>query len=208
MEFAEIYMSLNRGGVAVGGDAQASGHEGEIELFDWGWGLSLEEQSPEAGTEAEAQGTLVAFSKPVDRASVPMMSILQSGEVCSQATLTMRQRTKKPVTIKMILKNVRLTHYDLEVECDDNEVTLSEDWKMSYETVDIQYVSALAARAPGANAIKSFHLPKGRGGDQAAPPRPPKEVSSDLLSMPEPSIDKGDVVKIVEDYLKKAKLIK
>lgn len=210
MEFAEIYMNLSRGGTSVGGDAQAQGHEGEIELFDWGWGLALEEQSPQPGSEAEAQGTLVAFSKPVDSASVPMMSILQSGEVCSQAVLTMRQRTEKPVTIKMVLKNVRLTSYDLEVECDDNEVTLSEDWKMSYETVDIQYVSAMAAKVPGGNAMKSFHLPKGRGGDQAAPQRPPKEVSADLLqaSSGTHSMDKADVVKIVEEYLKKAKLLK
>src|SRR5690606_15733529 len=115
---------------------------------------------------------------PVDRASVPMMNILQSGEVCSQAVLTMRQRTKKPVTIKMILKNVRLTHYDLEVECGDNEVTLSEDWKMSYETLDIQYSSAMVARGSGANAAKSFHLPKSRAAGDA-PQMPPREPSKD-----------------------------
>lgn len=213
MEFAEIYLDLRRGGSKVEGGSLAKDYEGHIELFDWSWGLRLDNLSPSGkSSERQAKGNMVAISKPVDRASTAMLSLLQSGETCDMATLTLTQRTQKAVVLKVILKNVRLMSYDLEVECADLEVVLSEEWELAYDKVEVRYMSAatLGAAKSGVSSsggLRTFSLDTPPGAEQDEPVRSPK-VSAIASDSGDSGLSKDEVSKLIQEQLKSAKLTK
>lgn len=213
MEFAEIYLELRRGGgVKVGGGAVAKDYEGHIELFDWSWGLTLDNLSPsDKADERQAKGNMVAISKPVDVATTAMLSLLQSGETCDSAILTMTQRTQKSVVLKVMLKNVRLMSYDLEVECGDMEVVLSEEWELSYDKVEIRYMSAATlglARSgvSGSGGVRTFMMDTPPGVEQAEPVRAARVsgIDDDAASSGS-GMGKDELIKIIDEQIKKAK---
>ncbi len=207
MEFAEIYLELRRaGGVKVGGGAVAQDYEGQIELFDWSWGIGLGDLSPDGKSEErQAKGNMVAISKPVDRATTAMLTLLQSGETCDSAVLTMTQRTEKAVVMKVMLKNVRLMSYDLEVECGDLEVVLSEEWELSYDKVEIRYSSA----ATGQGGMRTFMMETPPGVTQDEPVRSPRVSGIDSDSADTGGgMSKDEIIKLIEEQLKKNKLIR
>lgn len=214
MEFAEIYLELRRGGgVKVGGGAVAKDYEGHIELFDWSWGIGLGDLSPDGKSEErQAKGNMVAISKPVDRATTAMLTLLQSGETCDSAVLTMTQRSEKAVVMKVMLKNVRLMSYDLEVECGDLEVVLSEEWELSYDKVEIRYMSAASIQGAksgtsGQGGVRTFMMETPPGVTQDEPVRSPRVsgIDSDPVSA---GMSKEEVLKLIEEQLKKNKLIR
>ncbi|RZL10505.1 MAG: hypothetical protein EOP40_06170 [Rubrivivax sp.] len=206
MEFAEIYLELRRaGGVKVGGGAVAQDYEGSIELFDWSWGIGLGDLSPDGKSEErQAKCNMVAISKPVDRATTALLTLLQSGETCDSAVLTMTQRSEKPVVMKVMLKNVRLMSYDLEVECADLEVVLSEEWEMSYDRVEIRYSSA----AGGQGGMRTFMMETPPGITQDEPVRSPRVSGIDSDDTGGGGMGKDEIIKLIEEQLKKNKLIR
>jgi type VI protein secretion system component Hcp len=203
MEFAEIYLELRRaGGVKVGGSAVAQDYEGHIELFDWSWGIGLGDLSPDGKSEErQAKCNMVAISKPVDRATTALLTLLQSGETCDSAVLTMTQRSEKPVVMKVMLKNVRLMSYDLEVECADLEVVLSEEWEMSYDRVEIRYSSAASG-----GGMRTFMMETPPGVTQDEPVRSPRVSGVDSSDDAGGGMGKDEIIKLIEEQLKKHKL--
>lgn len=194
MEFAEVYLALG----AVAGNSQAEGHKGEIELFDWKWGLKMADKSPDArSADRQAEGRRLSISKAVDVASVPMMALLKSGATCGTTTLTIRQRTEKAVELKVILKSVRLMSCDLNVQCGDMEVVLDEDWSLSYDEVEVRYKSD-----HGNKGQKIFALKMPPGIEQEEPAQLTAADSDSSLSE-QLGLTKDDVIKIIEEYLKK-----
>ncbi len=200
MEFAEIYLDLRRGGAKVEGGSVAKDYEGHIELFDWSWGISLGDVSPDGKSdERQAKCNMIAISKPVDRASTALLSILQSGETCDSAVLTMTQRSQKAIVMKFMLKNVRIMSYDLEVETSDKEVVLSEDWELAYDKVEIRYMS-VAAGQRGQGGTRTFMMETPPGVTQDEPVRSARVSGIDSDTN---SIDEDDVIKLIEERLKK-----
>lgn len=206
MEFAEVYLELRRGGgVQIGGDARADAHQGQIELFDWRWGLELGSQSPTGKDEdRQAEGRMVSVSKAVDRASVPMMNLLKSGELCDKAIITVKQRTDKQVLLKMVLEKVRLKSCKLKVDCGDNEVVLDEDWDMSYEKLDVHYQNMSA----DGGGRKTFGLTMPANSKQTEPAKlsAPNSDGTTSTSLSDEWMSKKDVLAIIEQYVKDKKI--
>ena len=193
MEYAEVYLALT----GVEGDARADEHKGEIELFDWAWGMEMADRSPTGKDEdRQAEGKMLEISKAVDKASVPMMNLLKNGTTSARATLTIRQRMQKAVELKLALTGVRVMSCKLNVKTDDMEVVLDEDWTLTYEKIEVLYKSD-----HGNKGQKAFSLVTPPGVEQSEPAR---------LSSPdtgsgedEPCFSKQDIIDIIEEYLKK-----
>ncbi|GEM_PF-6257959 len=194
MEYAEVYLALS----GVAGDSQAEGHKGEIELFDWAWGMELADQSPTGKNEdRQAEGKMLEISKAVDRASVPMMNLLKSGATSAKATLTIRQRMQKEIELKLALSSVRLMSCKLNVKTDDREVVLDEDWTLTYDKIEVLYKSD-----HGNKGQKVFSLITPPGIEQSEPARL-SSVDSGAGEDDEPRFTKQDIIDIIEEYLKK-----
>lgn len=201
MEFAEVYLALalKDGSSLQGGNSQSEGHKGEIELFDWRWGLKMADKSPDArSSDRQAEGNRLTISKAVDGATVPMMSLLKSGETCSKATLTIKQRTEKEVELQVILKSVRLMSFDLNVQCGDMEVVLDEDWSLSYDEVEVRYKSE-----HGNKGQKVFALKMPPGIEQEEPAKLTASDSDGPALGKEHNLTKQEVIEIIAEYLKK-----
>ena len=60
MEYAEVYLALT----GVEGDARADEHKGEIELFDWAWGMEMADRSPTGKDEdRQAEGKMLEIAE-------------------------------------------------------------------------------------------------------------------------------------------------
>lgn len=144
MDSSEVYLDLRGpGGVKVEGDVAASGYEQQIALYDWDWGVSLEEVSAKGNVqETQTKSKEFSLSKVVDAASMTMMSYLHSGEVCEKAIITLAQRLEKNIMLRLILRNVRLMSCDLRVDSDGQEVVMEEEWTLSFQEIEVMYKGA------------------------------------------------------------------
>ena len=217
MQYAEIFLDLSSAGIE--GDAEAQHYEKQIELFDWAWGASLEEAAGDGGADSTSQavGMAISFCKPVDGATTAMLSHLEKATRIPSAVLTLVQRTKQNLMVRVDLKGVVLDSYDLEVDSDDSEVSLSEVWSMSYEEVSIQYKGRLDAgdvrgKAPSLGGSK-FTLTTPRQTEMQKADLGEKmdgagrgRLASAREGKPEAApLDKQEVFKLIEEYLKKNK---
>lgn len=206
MEFAEVFLKLTGPRGVVEGNCQDEKHKNEIALFDWGWGLRLEDLPSDSQAEADrsATGDTVRISKAVDVASTSMMTLLNSGETCPEAVLVLKQSTEKAVELKLVLKGVRIESYKLKVECSELEVELSEDWILAYDEVKVQYSSP--ARAGGASSFMLKIPPGAKQQDPVQMESATKPSASTSSSSSAGGLSKDDVTKLIEEHLKKLKL--
>lgn len=175
MPVAELYMSLKGQGGPVKGDCEAEGYEGQIQLFDWTLAVDVDSDNPQS-KKAQAQPTMFMFSKYFDRASTPMMNALRSGEVFPEARITLVHRIDLGMTILVILRNVRVSGYNLGVKS-GKSVDMDEDWVLDYTEVEIQYV----ARDGG--GAKVFRMEKRPSTDAKLPFRnPPKTEAEEAIA--------------------------
>lgn len=176
MEFAEIYLDLQYGGARIEGSSQVESYKNHIELFDWSWGIVLGDVSPTAqSSERQAQGNMVSIKKPLDKATTAMLKLLQNGETCTSGTLLMVQQGERPVEMKIMLRNVRVMSYDLDVETADREVELTEKWMLGYDKVEISYKGGSTAGVRGF----TMDCPPGVKQDAPATLTPPNNESEE-----------------------------
>jgi type VI protein secretion system component Hcp len=168
MEFAQIYLRLrDDSGALVAGDVQTKGHEGDIHLNKWGWGFKMEpEDGKSAPPESYFKASLVGLTKPVDAASLKLINLFHAGICCKEAVLYMKQSMDEVVSVKMSLQHVTLMAYDLDVTDDGNEVALSENWTLRFDSLKIEYTQ------PGPNNRRithTFEAPSGMTVDGSPP---------------------------------------
>ena len=159
MEFAEIFLDIPD----IKGDAQHVGFTQQIELFDWSWGVDLSEAVADAqsGSQQQAVGKCVAVSKAVDSASTAMLGKMETGDVISKVTLTLAQTSQKKVLVKVELFKVQLMSCKLNVESNDEEVFLDEDWTMTYDEMKVTYQNSAIKGGGGAGAsIFELKIPR------------------------------------------------
>jgi len=139
METAEIYFDLSN--VSISGDATAEGYEGQIELRDWAWGMSLDEAPGTDATEApQVKAGGISIHKNTDSSTTPMLRYLEDGKVIPKAAITLVHRADDSVVLRFEFENIILDSYDLEVDgSDDAAVELSDTWTFTYEKVTIRY---------------------------------------------------------------------
>jgi type VI protein secretion system component Hcp len=222
MEHAEIYLDLKS--VGIQGDALAEHYEGQIELWDWRWGLDLDQVNNDS--PPHGKGTEIVITKPVDRATTAMLKYLERGPAIPKATLVLVQRTETNLMVRLELEGVELTSYKLKVDSKDKEVELSEDWSLSYHKIKVQYkgraekgsdvrgkVSSLSTLDFTLNVPKNADMktpePLSLGEtkvDMADYKDDVTDVVNDVLSKQKPQFTKDDVHKMIDEYVKKNKI--
>lgn len=212
MEYAEIYMDLSS--AKIDGDAQAEHYVGQIELIDWAWGMSLEEapsNDAAVGTK-QAVGEGITIKKPVDGASTGMLTYLESGELITKAALVLVQRTEQNLMVRLEFKNMVLMSCKLNVDSDDKEVKLSENWTFKYDEISIQYkgrsgASDVRGKTPQLASPK-FTLvnPRSKKEPTYADLEEKSESSAPTTSTPRAAkLDKDEVFKLIAEYNKNPK---
>lgn len=177
---AKLYMRLTApGDVAIKGECEIEGHEGEIEIDDWRWnlGTSSENGDPEPST--------LAFGKLMCRATPAMLKALASlneGQadplkaVISLADHGQLGSTGKPLfEMTMTLERVTVLEYTVRLRTEEAGASVEEDWVFNYETMRIDYRSAYH---PGTSTV-TFLRPPGASTDA-------------------PSRERGQLVKLME----------
>jgi type VI protein secretion system component Hcp len=134
-------MDLRRAGnEPVKGDAQVAGFEGQVELWDWSWGAQLASATKGPGVETRnIEANSIAICKSHDRATTPMLSLLQSGETCDKAVLYLGQTLGRSQQVTITLKGVRLMAVKFNLVNDDKEVYVDEDWTVEYDELSITH---------------------------------------------------------------------
>lgn len=103
----DMFLKLN----GIEGESNDSVHTKEIDVLAWSWGGSA--PASISGTQlvaGAAQNTDLAITKYVDKATPSLMLRMVTGNVISDATLTVRKAGTTPVEyIKIVLTNVLVT---------------------------------------------------------------------------------------------------
>jgi type VI secretion system secreted protein Hcp len=208
MEYAEIYLDLLSGGVE--GNAEASGYEKMIEIYDWAWGMALEEASA-TGTggsgEKQTVGKGISISKHVDGATTSMLRKLEDGTRIPTASLILVDRGEVGLMVRFDFKQVLLMSYDLEVDGDDDQVELTESWTFNYEEVAIQYKPRPKAGKTTAAGTQKFILRNewsGKFDAVAVEDKKSATVKGDISKMSEKELSKL-VSQLVAEQLSKIK---
>jgi type VI protein secretion system component Hcp len=186
VQHAEIYLDLSSANIF--GEAEAVNYEHQIELMDWKWGLGLDavnNDNPPHGV-----GKKITIKKPLDKASTALLKHLECGPVIPKGTLVLVQRDETNMMVRLELEGITFTSYKINVESDDNEVSLSEDWELSYTKIKVQY----KGRSDKGNDVR------GKVGSLSTidftleVPKNASMESSESLSAGEPGVD-GEVIK-------------
>lgn len=199
MEFAEIFLDI----ADIKGDAQHVGFTQQIELFDWSWGVDLSEAVGDAKSSSQQQavGKCVAVSKAVDSASTGMLAKMETGDVIAKVTLTLAQTSEKKILVKVELFKVQLMSCKLNVESNDEEVFLDEDWTMSYDSMKVTYQNSALKGSGGSSGASIFELQIPRNTEMELPVRNEKPDTKDE----EFCFTKDDIFKLFEEFMKKHK---
>jgi type VI secretion system secreted protein Hcp len=200
MNGAEIYLELlQKANSPVKGDVVANSYQDQIALYDWTWGLSLNEAEPDSARNASIDSKEFGISKAVDSASTAMMSLMNSGDVCEKATITMVQRTQQSVMLRLVMKKVRLMSMELALKSEDSEVEMTEDWTLQFDEIEVLHKGAR----------QNLNV-KGKVADTALQTTAFKlnvAAGSKFQPLPEKSdsLDSRDIERMIKDQLSKSK---
>ena len=96
----------------VEGESTDSRHKGEIEIESWSWGVTQSTSGAGGSRAGKPCVSPMSFSKPVDKATPPLMANAVSGMVIPKAILIGRKAGKdQQEYLKLELKNVMVTSY-------------------------------------------------------------------------------------------------
>jgi type VI protein secretion system component Hcp len=224
VEHAEIYLDLTS--VGIHGDAIPEEYKNHIELWDWRWGLDLDVANNDR--PPHGVGTQVVFTKPVDRATTAMLKYLERGPEIPKGALVLVQRTEQNLMVRLEFEGISFTSCKLKVDSNDKEVELSEDWSMSYSMIKVQY----KGRGEKGNDVRGKVQSLGSPSFWLKVPKNAEQKTPEPLSLAEPTIDmadykdevtdivqetlrkqgpqfsKDDILKLIDEYMRKNKLVK
>lgn len=140
MNSSEVYLYLiGPNGSVIEGDVEAKHYEKQIALSTWQWKAALASFSRSDGKVDQVTGGGLTLSKLVDPASITMFKLLETGEACQKATITMLQRTEHSIALRVALHNVRFDKVKLDVSTQEHVAVATEDWVVSFDKIEIFY---------------------------------------------------------------------
>jgi type VI secretion system secreted protein Hcp len=131
-----LHVQTKRAG-KIKGEASASGHEDDIVVASWNWGLSA--GSALGSGKATARRTYKHFTvfKGIDSASTSLMSALATNDEVKEARLAMRKAGDGQVDFfTIILGGARVSAIEIEV---DDSGTPVERVEFAFTKVEVDY---------------------------------------------------------------------
>lgn len=157
----EIFLKIGD----IKGESVAKGHENEINVTSWNWGMTqaagLKSASGAAMGKVQVQD--IAISKLVDKSSPTLMLACCGGKRYPDATLVMRKTGTKPIEyLKIIMRDVMVSSVAVGTSSDQDRV--AENITLGFAEFKVEYTpqnkdgSAGTATAAGWNIVKSVKL--------------------------------------------------
>lgn len=169
---ATIVMKLTGPVGMIEGECVVEGYEKRIVIEDWKWNLNA--------SKDKLKPSQFSLSKLSDRASVPMLKVLQACEVCPTVEVLVEEDAMDShLELKIILTDARILSFKLSGKVDDKGGTLEEDWEFSYEKIKFEY--------------RSY------GSKQAKPKTVPFEIEGDPQGMESPGSVEDKILKLVPE---------
>lgn len=124
----------------VEGESVIDGHEGEIDVLAWSWGMSQSGSMHVGGGGGSGKVNVqdVSITKYVDKASTNLLRTCCNGEHLSEAVLTVRKAGKEPIDyVSITMKPVIIT--SVSTGGSGGEDRLTENVTLNFATVTYSY---------------------------------------------------------------------
>jgi type VI secretion system secreted protein Hcp len=126
----------------VDGDSTARGHENEIEIASWSWGLG-NASNLQSGAGAAAGKVSMQdfhFTMKINKASPTLMKACATGQHFREATLTARKAGEKPVEfLKIKLTEILVSSY--ETDGNTAEDIPMDQMSLNFSKIDFVYTA-------------------------------------------------------------------
>lgn len=124
----------------VDGESVIDGHEGEIDVLAWSWGMTQSGSMHVGGGGGSGKVNVqdISLTKYVDKASTNLMRACCNGEHLSEATLTVRKAGKNPLDyVKIKMSPVLVT--SLSTGGSGGEDRLTENVTLNFAKMEVGY---------------------------------------------------------------------
>jgi type VI secretion system secreted protein Hcp len=139
-----LHVQTKRGG-KVKGEVTTAGHTDDIDVHQWGWGVSTNTAIGSTAATARRSYKHLVITKGVDSASTGLMSALVTNDEVKEAKLSMRKAGGDALDyFVMTLSNARIVNVDIQVGADGRAV---ETVAFAFTKIDIEYAKQQGAGA-------------------------------------------------------------
>jgi len=134
MANATVLMKLQGPLGPIDGESTVEGYERMIVLESWNWKL--------VNKDDKATPTAISFTKMSDRATIPMLKLLQACEDAPSAEVLVEEDSAdSKLELKLTLTNVRFLSLGLSGSVDEHAGAMEEQWTMRADKMRIDYRS-------------------------------------------------------------------
>lgn len=124
----------------VDGESKISGHEDEIDVLSWSWGISQSGSFHSGGGGGSGKADIqdISFTKFVDKASTPLMLKCCKGEHIPEATLTVMKAGGDPIEYVVIVMT-KLLVSSVSTGGSGGDDSLTENVTLNFAEVEAKY---------------------------------------------------------------------
>ncbi len=144
----------------IKGESQAAGHEEEIDVLSWSWGVTrpLTGETGSTRTRANAQVIDLSISKVLGKATPKLVEACVNGTVLQEATLVIERLIQggNVKVFEIVLSNVLITADNLA-----GSVEAIETVSLNYEEIDMRYFIQNQDGSPGGTVEMSYQVETG-----------------------------------------------
>ena len=131
-----LHVQTKRAG-KIKGEVTTKGHEDDIGVFTWGWGVAANTAIGSTLLTARRSYRNLVLTKGIDSASTALLSALVSNDEVREARLTLRKGGGEAFEyFRMVLNDARIVAIDIEVHADGRPV---ERVSIAFTKVEIEY---------------------------------------------------------------------
>ena len=147
----------------IEGEANDDGHQKEIDIESYGWGVVHPVSSRGGGGSAgEASAQELHVTKHIDKASFNLMKLCFNGKHMDKVLLTVRKRGESPIDfVKYTMKNALVSSWNQNGAAD---VPGMESVAFSFDAVETEYTPQGADGKAGGAVTAKWDLKKNKEG--------------------------------------------
>ena len=132
---------------AIRGESQVAGHELEIDVKGWSWGMS-QSVNPATNKASKVSAQAITVSKEIDSASTAIMSAVKAAEVLTSVELTCRDAGgHRPLDVLRIrMKKARICDYNIVGQESENR-QIRETFSIAFKEIEVVYTPRSSVNA-------------------------------------------------------------
>ncbi len=144
----------------IKGESQAAGHEEEIDVLSWSWGVTRPDTGETGETRRRGAPQVIdlSISKVLEKATPKLVEACVTGKVFPEATLVV-ERPGQAGNVKIfeiVLSNVLITADNL-----TGSVEAIENVSLNYEEIEMRYFVQNQDGSPGGTVEMSYQVELG-----------------------------------------------